>query len=162
VAPRKKFRHPLDTHGAAEIDMWIYDETIGSLSQMARINLGVQADTWARAAWRAAIAMEHTVLGMQIKHRRRLYTLMRNVTDPSTLPRGGDQDDAPLLDGIASEVADHLVPELGMTLGHLSVFHILDARTQYTKERGLSEWITGSDMMQPEMCSRFIRIDAST
>jgi hypothetical protein len=176
---RRKFSHPLDNDADAEIELWVYDETVGSLSQMARMNLGVEPDTWARAAWRACVAMEHTVLGIPIKNRRRLYTLMRSASEdggaaerseavqeerrlalrapPSEAKASGGAAPGPA--AATPSTADHLVPELGMTLGHLSVFHILHARTQYTKQMDLAARVERCDLMRPEMMSRLIRID---
>ena len=172
---RRKFKHPLDQFGEDEVALWLHDELQGSLSQMARIKLDLPRDSWARAAWRASIAMEHTVLAMPIKHRRRLYTLMRHITDPEAVP-SLRIDDVSETDGpsaaettssfparsfadVASATADHLVPELGMTLGHLSVFHILHARTQYVKRLDLEGHVDAAELTQPQAASHRIMIE---
>jgi hypothetical protein len=170
---RRKFTHPLDKR-PEEVALWIDDEVHGSLSQLARLNLGVPEDTWARAAWRAAMAMEHSVLSMPIRNRRRLYTLMRHITDPrsaTVLPDGEpsqvpashecDGDASGSFMDVAASTADHLVPELGMTLGQLSVFHILHARTQYVKHRDLGEHVQAAELMQPHAHARPIAIETT-
>lgn len=180
---RRKFKHPLDQFGENEVALWLHDDLLGSLSQMARIKLDLPRDSWARAAWRASIAMEHTVLAMPIKHRRRLYTLMRHITDPSAVPtlridevsETGVEHSVPAaaalsaaaevparsFTDVASATADHLVPELGMTLGHLSVFHILHARTQYVKRLDLEGHVDAAELTQPQAASHRIMIESA-
>jgi hypothetical protein len=213
---RRKFSHPLDRF-ASELALWVEDEMVGSLSQLARVNLGVPRDHWARAAWRSAMAMEHSVLCMPIRHRRRLYTLMRQISETSPgvgpagvglskkssaeqgggVPPSGDLRSNPENacaakedlrehpgDGctakglataslshleqlrpaesfvaLAASTADHLVPELGMTLGHLSAFHILHARTQYVKHRDLDAHLDDTDLMHPAALAKPIATD---
>jgi hypothetical protein len=174
VVVRRKFKHPLDVHND-EVALWLLDELHGSLTQVARMNLGMPKDSWTRAAWRAAISMEHTVISIPIKSRRRLYTLMRQITDPRTvndlrpadgvMDGDGEEDEEGEGDDlgrpspertfaeVASATADHLVPELGMTLGHLSVFHILHARTQYVKHSDLEEHVRQTEILQPHALS---------
>lgn len=193
---RRRFVHPLDRFGD-ELNHWRMDDSIGSLSHMARLNLSLPSDTWERACWRAMISMEHSVVCLPIRNRRRLYTLMRSIiskesdevgrpnerrsdSDPisadvclpshvsgDSVPVRGDLDNvnssasqccgaahvclcareavvcpSALSKAVCSSVvvvfsSDYLVPDLGLTLGHLSVFHILHARTQYSKEQTL-------------------------
>lgn len=131
AAPRKRFRHPLDRF-PDELQLWVDDEARGSLSQMARINMRLPQDSWERACWRAMLAMEHSVASMPIRNRRRLYMLMRSLSEPSP-----DSNTPSTFGPISPHTSGHLVPELGLTFGHLSVFHILHGRTQYTKVQSL-------------------------
>jgi hypothetical protein len=50
---------------------------------------------------------------------------------------------------LAASTADHLVPELGITLGQLSVFHILHARTQYVRKMDLDAHIAATGLLGP-------------
>jgi hypothetical protein len=158
VGTRRKFGHPLD-RWPQEVELWIEDEAAGSLSQLARLNLGLPHDTWARAAWRASMATEHAVLSMPIRHRRRLYTLMRHITEPTAAgaperdgllgPEGAAGGGGGSFVALAASTADHLVPELGITLGQLSVFHILHARTQYVRKMDLDAHLAATGLMGP-------------
>lgn len=139
---RRRFTHPLSRF-EHEMHHWLCDETNGSLSQMARLNMGLPQDSWERACWRALISTEHSVVSLPIRHRRRLYMLMRGILSggeaaeaamaPQPSPQAQPVSVPPRrlpMAGI-SVCSDYLVPDLGVTLGHLSVFHILHARTQY-------------------------------
>lgn len=143
---RRLLVHPL-TKFANEIPVWIYDEHYGSMSEEARDALGLPPDTIERASFRHIMAMEHSVLSMTVKEKRRLYLLMRHLTG------GGEHLTTLLSPAPACRVqvsptarveqsrisAEYLVPELGMTLGQLSTFHILLTRTHCTKDRNLEE-----------------------
>jgi hypothetical protein len=145
--------HPL-TKFAGEIPVWIYDEHYGSMSAEARAALGLPADTIQRASFRHIVAMEHSVLSMTVKEKRRLYLLMRHLTgggehltavssaNPATASRVQIVQISTAARVEQSRIsAEYLVPELGMTLGQLSTFHILLTRTHCTKDQNLQEMI---------------------
>lgn len=159
---RRLLVHPLKKF-ANEIPVWIYDEHYGSMSEEAREALGLPPDTIERASFRHIMAMEHSVLSMTVKEKRRLYLLMRHLT-------GGGEHLTTQGVRVASRVqvsatarveqsrisAEYLVPELGMTLGQLSTFHILLTRTHCTKDRNLEE-MTADLALMP--LSNHIKID---
>jgi hypothetical protein len=142
---RRKYAHPLDRN-QEEVVLWTYDEVYGSITEEARRTLNVPSDTMKRAAWRHIMAMEHTVLNMTVKEKRKIYLLMRHLTGGIQNPDVSEQRACE-----AMTKADHLLTETGMTLGQLSVFHILLTRTQYVKTKDLEELVRESEVFVPEM-----------
>ena len=139
VAPRRRLRNPLDRY-PEELVLWVYDDNQGSPVRAAREALGLPQDTMARALWRSMVAMEHAVNTMTVRCKRRLYLLMRQLTS-------AEQDQAVweaergmvyTVDR-ASAAADYFLPEAGMTLGQLAVFHILLTRTAHARAGDLGE-----------------------
>jgi hypothetical protein len=154
TATRHRHTHPL-TKFPDEISLWIYDEQCGSTSNEARDKLGLPHDTITRASFRHILSMEQSVLSMTVKEKRRLYLLMRHLTgggehlttvgvagSVSTQRAANSGGEGPWRENretLATSSSEHLVPELGMTLGQLSVFHILLTRTHCVKEKHLDE-----------------------
>jgi hypothetical protein len=120
--------------------LWAYDENLGSPAAAARASLKLPQDTMPRALWRAMLAMESAVNGLSVRSKRRVYLLMRQLTtgesggeDPATGER--------LVYAVerAAAAADDFLPEVGMTLGQLAVFHILLTRTTHQRAGDLAE-----------------------
>jgi hypothetical protein len=123
---RRRFVHPL-VRFRTDVSFWSSEESsVGSLSHMARLNLGLPLDSWFRACWRALMSLDHSVVRLAIRNRRRLYLLMRSLRDEMPPTAEGESCESP-------SFGCYLVPELGLTLGQLSVFHILHARTQHAQ-----------------------------
>lgn len=139
AALRRRLRHPLERF-PEELVLWAYDENLGSPAPAARASLKLPQDTMARALWRAMLAMESAVNGLSVRSKRRVYLLMRQLTtgecggeDPATGER--------LVYSVerAAAAADDFLPEVGMTLGQLAVFHILLTRTTHQRAGDLAE-----------------------
>jgi len=154
--PRRKYAHPLDRN-QEEVVLWTYDEVHGSLMEEARATLNLPSDTMNRAAWRHMMAMEHTVLNMTVKEKRKMYLLMRHLTGGIQNPDVSEQRACE-----AMTKSDHLLTETGMTLGQLSVFHILLTRTQFNKTKHLDELVKECEVFIPEMQQAPISIDTTT
>jgi hypothetical protein len=152
---RKRYAHPLDRN-QEEVVLWTYDEVHGSLMEEARVTLSLPLDTMSRAAWRHMMAMEHTVLNMTVKEKRKIYLLMRHLTGGI---QNSDVSDQRACEAMAK--ADYLLTETGMTLGQLSVFHILLTRTQFSKTKHLDELVKECEDVIPELQQAPIHIDTT-
>lgn len=97
------FVHPLIRY-EHEIQEWIRNEEQGASSAALRAKYDLPSDTFARASWRRQLATEHCVRKINMKQKRRLYALMREP--------GVDENT--------------FLPFMGITVGQLCVFHILN------------------------------------
>lgn len=103
VMDTNAFVHPLIRY-EDEIREWIRNEEQGASSAVLRAKYDAPCDTFTRASWRRQLATEHCVRQIDMKRKRRLYSLMRQP-----------------------DVDEHtFLPFMGITVGQLCVFHILN------------------------------------
>lgn len=141
-----RFSHPLDRFGD-EIALWVYDERQGALIDEAREQFQLPPDSFTRAAWRRLMALETLVDNISVKEKRQLYLWMRSISEEARQMGGNAVD------------SEWLVPELGLTVGQLAVFHILLTRTSYAKESSLQSLVEACDLVNPSRQQARIEID---
>lgn len=146
VDAASRFSHPLDRFGD-EIALWVYDERQGALIDEAREQFQLPPDSFTRAAWRRLMAVETLVESISVKEKRQLYLWMRSISEEAR-QMGGDAVDS-----------EWLVPDLGLTVGQLAVFHILLTRTSYAKESSLQNLVEACDLVNPSRQQARIEID---